>query len=152
MIRKSKLMMMIHKPTTSTKHIMAPFILYMNTFCLALTSHRDVRRSPLGTCTVDCHLLCHSALRSWTGTQCGNHFHGLPTARRCPVLPLQKQKKTDLLIGVDGEGAGAGWAGMLSVQAASEHVAIFTHFTEIPSTVVPAVLKGKIQEVLWVWK
>lgn len=64
----------------------------------------------------------------------------------------ETKKKTDLLIGVDGEGAGAGWAGMLSVQAASEHVAIFTHFTEIPSTVVPAVLKGKIQEVLWVWK
>lgn len=43
------------------------------------------------------------------------------------------------IIGGDGEGAGAGSAGVASVQAGSQHVAIFTHFTEIPCTVVPAV-------------
>lgn len=43
------------------------------------------------------------------------------------------------IIGGNREGAGTGSAGVASVQAGSQHIAIFTHFTEIPCTVVPAV-------------
>lgn len=43
------------------------------------------------------------------------------------------------VIGWDRQGAGAGLAGVSSIQAESEHVTIFTHFTEITCTVVLAV-------------
>lgn len=109
----------------------------------ALTSHRNVQRSPPGTCTSEWYFLCHSALRSWPDTQ-GKVCQRLPTACQHSVLWLQKQEQTGLLIGGDGEGAGAGSAGVVSVQAGSQHVAIFTHFTEITCTVVPAFLKGRI--------
>lgn len=76
--------------------------------------------------------------RTHTWESISEIIHCLPTCR------LQKQEQTGLLIGGDGEGAGAGSAGVASVQAGSQHVAVFTHFTEIPCTVVPAVLKGRI--------
>lgn len=115
----------------------------------ALTSHRNVQRSPLGTCTAEWHLLCHSTLQSWPDTHGGGElFQTLPTACQHNALWLQKQELIDLLIGGDREGAGTGPAGVASVQAGGQHVAIFTHFTEIPCTVVPAVLKGRILQLM----
>lgn len=113
----------------------------------ALTSHKNVQRSPLGTCTSKWHFLCHSALRSWPDTQ-GKVFQRLPTACQDTVLWLQKEEQIGLLIGWDRQGAGAGLAGVSSIQAESEHVTIFTHFTEITCTVVLAVLKGRILELM----
>lgn len=113
----------------------------------ALTSHRNVQRSPLGTCTGEWHLLCHSTLQSCPDTQ-GKLFQTLPTACQHNALWLQKQERIDLLIGGDRQGAGTGSAGVVSIQAGGQHVAIFTHFTELPCTVVPAVLKGRILQLM----
>lgn len=61
------------------------------------------------------------------------------------LLALAPQKSTSFVtacckvVGGDGEGAGAWSAGVASFQAASQHVAIFTHFTEVTCTVFPAV-------------
>lgn len=115
----------------------------------ALTSHRNVRSSPLGICTAEWYFLCHSVLRSWPDTQGGESIwditHCLPT---CSLVAAHKQEWTGLLVRGDGEGAGAGSAGVTSAQAGGQHIAIFTHFTEITCTVVPAVLKGRLS---WTW-
>lgn len=70
-------------------------------------------------------------------------FQRLHAACQHTTFWLQTQELTGLLIGRDWEGAGAGLAGVASILASSQHVAIFTHFTEITSTVVLAILKGK---------
>lgn len=79
-------------------------------------------------------------------THRGKYFRHYPLLAST-VLWLQKQECTGLLIGGNREGAGTGSAGVASVQAGSQHIAIFTHFTEIPCTVVPAVLEGGILQM-----
>lgn len=62
------------------------------------------------------------------------------------LLALAPQNGTSLVtahcevIRLNREGAGAGSAGVVPVKAGSQHIAIFTHFTEITRTVVPAVI------------
>lgn len=113
----------------------------------ALTSHRNAQRSHPGTCTAEWHLLCHSARRSWRSTQRGKRFRGYTTHCSPTTQPhgCGNKEGTDLLVRRDGEGAGAGSAGVASTQAGSQHVTIFTPFTEITCTVLPAVLERKHQ-------
>lgn len=85
---------------------------------------------------------CTAKLSRHTGESISDITHCLPT-----VLWLQKQECTGLLIGGDREGAGTGSARVASVQTGSQRITIFTHFTEIPCTVVPAVLEGDISQM-----
>lgn len=64
----------------------------------SLTSHRDVQRSPVGTCTAGWHPLCDNALQSCSDTQ-GEVFQRLHGACQHAALRLQKQEQTHLLIG-----------------------------------------------------